>query len=227
MAQITYYGHSCFTLSTKGKTIIFDPFISPNPLASGIDISGIHADFMLISHGHGDHIADAVIIAQQNNLLAIGVYEITEWLQKQGVKNTFGMNTGGSREFDFGKLKLTNAVHSSSFPDGTYAGNPVGFLIESESKTIYYAGDTALTSDMMLIGEFNKPDFAFLPIGDNFTMGIDDAIKASSFLKCNTIIAMHFDTFGYITIDKETAQRKFNDAGLNLILPEIGKTFTL
>jgi L-ascorbate metabolism protein UlaG (beta-lactamase superfamily) len=222
--KITWYGHSCFGVEIKGKHLLFDPFISPNPLASHIDISKIKADYILQSHGHGDHIADTVSIAQRTGATVVGAYEVTEWLKKQGVEKTHPMNIGGKWIFDFGKVKCVYAAHSSTMPDGTFGGPPLGFIIESEEGNFYYAGDTALTYEMKLIGDYRHIDFAILPIGDNFTMGIDNAIIASGFINCNTIIGMHYDTFGYIKIDHEEAKRKFSHAGKKLTLMKIGET---
>jgi L-ascorbate metabolism protein UlaG (beta-lactamase superfamily) len=222
--DITYYGHSCFEVVINGKKLLFDPFISPNELAKQIDIEAIQPDYILISHGHQDHIADAVSIANRSNATVVCNWEIHVWLNKQGIKNTHPMNIGGKCAFDFGNVKCVAAAHSSSLPDGTYGGNPMGFIIESNEANFYYAGDTALTYDMKLIGEYRSIQFAFLPIGDNFTMGVDNAIIATDFIKCKNIIGMHYDTFGYIKIDKELAQRKFNNSGIKLKLFEIGET---
>lgn len=226
--KITYYGHSCFGVEIKGKHLLFDPFITPNPLAAHIDINTIPADYILQSHGHNDHIADTVAIAKRTGATVAGAFEVTEWLGKQGVEKTHPMNVGGKWLFDFGKVKCVVAVHSSSMPDGTYGGSPMGFVIESEEGNFYFAGDTALTYDMKLIGEYRQVDFAFLPIGDNFTMGIENAIIASDFIKCNKIIGMHYDTFGYIKIDHEEAKRKFARAGKkSLTLMQIGETIEI
>ena len=225
--KITYYGHSCFTLEVAGKTILFDPFISPNELAKGIDINSIKADFILISHGHEDHIADAVAIALNTGAVVISNWEIIAWLGKHGVKNVHPMNIGGHWFFDFGKVKCVNAVHSSSLPDGSYGGNPMGFLLETIDGNVYYAGDTALSMDMKLIGDYKQIDIAFLPIGNNFTMGIDNAIIAADFIKCDKIIGMHYDTFGYIKIDQSEAIEKFSATGKELVLMPIGNTIEL
>ena len=222
--KVTYYGHSCFAVFAEGKNILFDPFISPNELAKGIDINKIKADYILISHGHEDHVADAVAIAKTTGAKVVTNWEIFTWLGKQGISNAHPMNTGGKWMFDFGKVKCVNAVHSSSLPDGTYGGNPMGFILETKSGNFYYAGDTALTYDMKLIGEFKKMDFAFLPIGDNFTMGVDNAVIAADYINCNKIIGMHYDTFGFIKIDHKEAKEKFNRAGKELILLNIGET---
>ncbi|MES2566631.1 MAG: metal-dependent hydrolase [Bacteroidota bacterium] len=224
--DITYYGHSCFGVKINGKNILFDPFISPNELAKNIDVDTVEADYILISHGHEDHIADAVSIAKRTNALIVANWEISVWLQKQGVANLHPMNIGGKKLFDFGSIKCVNAIHSSSLPDGSYGGHAMGFVIESNDKNFYYAGDTALTYDMKLIGDYRKVDFAFLPIGDNFTMGIDNAVLASQFINCKDIIGMHYDTFEFTKIDKSEAINKFNRQGKKLSLFEIGETIT-
>lgn len=224
---ITYYGHSCFCVETSGKKLVFDPFIKSNPAAAKIDFSSITADFILVSHGHDDHTADLVELARQTNAVVISSWEIHSWLQAKGIRKTHPMNIGGHWIFDFGKVKCVNAVHSSSLADGTYAGNPMGFLIETAQGSCYYAGDTALHYDMKLIGDYKKINFAFLPLGNNFTMGIDNAVIASHFIKCDKIIGMHYDTFDMIRIDHAEAKRKFDAAGKQLHLMNIGDTMEL
>lgn len=214
-------------MEMKGKQILVDPFISPNELASHIDISSLKPDVILVTHGHADHVADLMTIAKQSNALVISTFEVASWVEQQGHSNMFQMNHGGKREFDFGTLKLVNAVHSSVLPDGSYGGNPCGFIIESEGKSIYLAGDTALTMDMKLIPMWTKLDLAVLPIGDNFTMGIEDAIIASDFIECNNILGMHFDTFGYIKINHEEAKTAFQAKGKELHLLEIEESISL
>lgn len=224
--NITYFGHSCFGVEINGKHLLFDPFITPNELAKSINADNVKADYILISHGHEDHIADAVSIAKRTGALVICAWEIYVWLQKQGVENIHPMNTGGKKVFDFGSVKCVKAEHSSSLPDGSNGGNPMGFVIESTDKNFYYAGDTALTYDMKLIGEYRSIDFAFLPIGDNFTMGVDNAIIATEFINCPDVIGMHYDTFGFIKIDKDEAKHKFERQGKRLTLMEIGSTIS-
>jgi L-ascorbate metabolism protein UlaG (beta-lactamase superfamily) len=222
--NITYYGHSCFLVEINGKKLLFDPFISQNPLATGINVNEIRADYILLSHGHGDHIGDCEQIARQSGSKIICNYEISEWLSKRGATNLHPMNIGGKVKFDFGNVKCVVAQHSSSMPDGTYGGNPMGFVIESMEGNFYYAGDTALTYDMRLIGDYRKIDFAFLPIGDNYTMSVDNAIIACDFIDCDNIIGMHYDTFEIIRIDKPEAVSKFLRLGKKLTLMEIGET---
>ena len=221
--EITFYGHACFSIKTKGKTILFDPFISPNPKAKSVDVNKLTPDYILISHGHEDHLADVETIAKNANATLVSNFEIITWYQKKGITKVHPMNHGGSWSFDFGTVKYTNAIHSSMLPDGSYGGNPGGFLIKNDEISFYYSGDTALTMDMKLIGNSEKLDFAVLPIGDNFTMGIDDAIIASDFINCNKIIGVHYDTFGYIEIKHKEAIEKFKAKGKELILLNIGE----
>lgn len=226
--KITYYGHSCVGVEVNGKNILFDPFISGNELAKKVDTSKIKTDYILISHGHEDHLADAASIAKRNNATVVSNYEIVVWLTgKQGVKQGHPMNHGGKKKFDFGTVKYVNAIHSSTLPDGASGGNPGGFVVDSTEGTFYFAGDTALTYDMKLIGEMYKLKFAFLPIGDNFTMGADDAIVAADFINCKKIIGIHYDTFGYIKINHNEAKEKFSKAGKELLLMEIGSSISI
>lgn len=222
--NITHYGHSCFAAEINGKHILFDPFITPNALAKHIDTTTIKADYILVSHGHEDHVADLVDIAKRTGAKVICAFEIHEWINAKGIVNTHPMNIGGKAKFDFGNIKCVVAIHSSVLPDGTYAGHPMGFILESNDCNFYFAGDTALTYDMKLIGDYRKINFAILPIGDNYTMGVDNAIIASEFIKCKTIIGMHYDTFDIIKINKEESIRKFSNAGKELILMDIGAT---
>lgn len=227
MTAITYYGHSTFLVEINNKKILFDPFISPNELAEKIDLASIIADFILVSHGHGDHVADVEAIANKNDATVVANFEVASWFEAKGVKNTHPMNHGGSKTFDFGKVKFVNAIHSSTLPDGSSGGHPGGFVVQSNESTFYFAGDTALTYDMKLIAEEFKIDFAFLPIGDNFTMGIEDAIKAAGFVGTKKVIGMHYDTFPYIKIDKEAAIKAADKQGVELIIFKIGEKITL
>jgi L-ascorbate metabolism protein UlaG (beta-lactamase superfamily) len=220
--KITYYGHSCFEIVVNGKKLLFDPFISKNDLAKTINVKNINPDYILISHGHFDHIDDCLAIAAQSNATVVGNFEVISWLKNQGLKNGHEMNIGGKWMCDFGKVKCVAAVHSSSMPDGSYGGTAMGFIIESSEGNFYYSGDTALTYDMKLIGEFRHLNYAILPIGDNYTMGVDNAVICSNFIKCNKIIGMHYDTFPAIKINTKEAQIKFRDAGKELILMDIG-----
>jgi L-ascorbate metabolism protein UlaG (beta-lactamase superfamily) len=225
--KVTYYGHSCFLVETDGQRLLFDPYITPNPLASHIDIDKIKTDYIFVSHGHEDHLADAAAIGKKNDATLVSGFEVCTWLEKKGIKKTHSMNHGGKWNFPFGEVKMVSAVHSSSFPDGSYAGNPAGFVVKLKEKNFYFAGDTALTYDMKLIGNLQKIDFAFLPIGDNYTMGIDDAILAAGFLRCDQVIGMHYDTFEYIKIDKEQAIAKAANRNIELRLLAIGESISV
>lgn len=222
--KLTYFGHACFAVEVAGHRLLFDPFITPNPLAAKIDVDAMAADFILITHGHGDHIADAVRIAQRTGASVIAPYEVGNWLEKQGLAKVQAMNHGGSAQTSFGRVKLTAAIHSSSLPDGSYGGNPCGFVVETADGNFYYSGDTALTTDMKLIGEETKLGFAVLPIGDFFTMGIADALRAAEFVRTNKIAGVHYDTFPPIKIDHAQALDAARTAGKELLLPEIGAT---
>ena len=225
--KYTYYGHSCFAIELQGKRVLFDPFITPNELAKNIDTSSIEADFILLTHGHSDHIADSVQLAKQTGALVISSFEVIEWLRKQGLENLHPMNHGGKKDFDFGSLKCVSAIHSSSMPNGSYGGNPMGFVITSRDKNIYISGDTALTSDMQLIPRWGKMDFAVLCIGDNFTMGYEDAVEAAKMVNVITVIGVHYDTFPYIRINHQQAKQAFANEGITLHLPAVGESIDL
>ncbi len=180
--KVKFYGHACFGIEIEGRDILFDPFITPNELASHIDINSVGADYILVSHGHEDHVADVETIALRTGATIISNFEIVSWFGSKGLSNGHPMNLGGAKTFDFGTVKSVNALHSSVLPDGTYGGNPGGFIVDSNGGSFYYAGDTALTLDMKLIGEYSKLDFAILPIGDNFTVGVD-CVNCCSFNK--------------------------------------------
>lgn len=219
--KITFFGHSSLGIEVNGNHILVDPFISGNPKASHIDIHSLKADFILLTHAHQDHILDVEAIAKRTNAVIVSNYEVATYYGNKGFQN-HPMNHGGSWDFEFGKVKYVNAIHSSSFPDGTYGGNPGGFVIEGEHKNIYIAGDTALTMDMKLIPLRTKLDLAILPIGSNFTMDVEDAITAADFVECDKVLGVHYDTFGYIEINHEEAIKKFFNSGKDLMLLKIG-----
>jgi len=218
--KITYYGHACVGIKTGDFSILVDPFITGNPLASHINVDEIPADFILLTHAHNDHVLDVERIAERTHATIISTYEVAVYFEQKGFK-IHPMNHGGSWHFDFGKIKVVNAIHSSSFPNGNYGGNPAGFVIEAD-KNIYISGDTALTLDMKLIPMRTKLDLAILCMGSNFTMDVDDAVIASDFVECNQVMGYHYDTFGYIKINHEEATEKFANVGKTLHLLEIG-----
>jgi L-ascorbate metabolism protein UlaG (beta-lactamase superfamily) len=224
--KITFYGHASLGITIADIHLIVDPFISANPKALHLDINSLEADYILLTHAHQDHILDVEAIANRTNAVIVSNAEIATYYSKKGFQS-HPMNHGGSWNFEFGNLKYVNAIHSSSFPDGTYGGNPGGFVIEGERKNIYIAGDTALTMDMKLIPMRTKLDLAILPIGNNFTMDVEDAIIASDFVECDKILGYHYDTFGYIEINKEQAIKKFFDKGKDLMLLNIGESIEL
>jgi L-ascorbate metabolism protein UlaG (beta-lactamase superfamily) len=224
--KITFYGHATIGIEIAGKHLIVDPFISGNPNAVHIDVNALKADYILLTHAHQDHILDVETIAKNNNSIIVSNWEIASYYGNKGFQN-HPMNHGGSWVFDFGKVKYVSAIHSSSFPDGTYGGNPGGFVIEGEHKNIYISGDTALTMDMKLIPMRTKLDLAILPIGSNFTMDVEDAILAADFVDCDKVLGCHYDTFGYIVINHEEAKKQFFDAGKDLMLLAIGESIQL
>ena len=225
--NLRYLGHASIYTEINGCKILFDPFIKPNELASHIDVEKLEVDYIFVSHGHEDHVADVKSIALRTGAKIVSNFEITTWFENQGCENVHPMNIGGNWNFDFGKVKYVNAVHSSTLPDGSSGGNPGGFVFETSQGNFYYAGDTALTMDMKLIPMQTKLDFAILPIGDNFTMGVEDAILASHFVEVDKVLAMHFDTFGFIKVDHKQAIDKFKEANIELRILEVGVETTL
>ncbi|TXK74223.1 metal-dependent hydrolase [Mesonia sp. HuA40] len=225
--KITFYGQNTLALEINSKHIIVDPFITGNPLANEkVDIQDLKADYVLLTHAHQDHTLDAEAIAKQNEATLVSNFEIANHYQAKGI-NVHPMNHGGSWEFDFGTVKYVNAIHTSSFPDGSYGGQPGGFIIEANEKCLYIAGDTALHADMKLIPLRHQVDLAVLPIGDNFTMGVDDAILASDFIECNRVLGCHYDTFDAIKIDHDLALEKFKMKKKELILLPIGESVSI
>ncbi len=224
--KYTYYGQSSFLLETETKKLLFDPFISQNPLAKEIDLAKIEADYILVSHGHGDHVGDLVSLAKQTKATVIAIPEVIGWVMKQGVENVHPMNFGKFK-FDFGTVRMVWATHSAGLPDGSYGGNPAGFVLEVDGKQIYFAGDTGLTLEMKLLADLYKLDYAILPIGGNYTMDIDDAVIAADYINCSKIIGVHYDTFPVIEIDSKVAVESFKRAQKLLFLPAIGETIAL
>jgi len=224
--KITFYGHACFGIETGGTNILIDPFISANELASHINIAEIKADYILLTHAHQDHVLDVEIIAERTGATIVSNYEIAMYYNAKGFK-IHPVNHGGTYTTETFSAKYVNAIHTSSFADGTYGGQPGGFVISNGTKNLYVAGDTALTMDMKLIPLTHKIDCAILPIGDNFTMGIKDAVIASDFVECDTIIGCHFDTFPPIKIDENEAKLAFKSENKELILLDIGNGFSV
>ncbi|MEN8788787.1 MAG: metal-dependent hydrolase [Flavobacteriaceae bacterium] len=225
--KITFLGHAALSIDLNDTKLLIDPFISGNEKASGIiDVDSLEPDYILVTHAHQDHILDVESIAKRTGATIISNYEIATYYGNKELK-AHPMNHGGNWDFNFGRLKYTQAIHTSSFPDGSYGGQPGGFVLQAEGKRLYIAGDTALTMDMKLIPAQGLLDLAILPIGDNFTMGIDDAVTAADFLECDQILGYHYDTFGYIEIDHNRAKTAFDNAGKHLHLLDIGASISL
>lgn len=226
--KATYYGHSCIRLQSTEFDLLFDPFITPNPLAANVDITTINPDYILLSHAHEDHVADMASIQKQSGAKVVSIVETAAWVRRQGVEadKVIEMNFGGTVQAPFGSIKMVYALHTNSTPDGQYGGLPVGYVLTIGGKKVYFAGDTALTQEMKLL-EHVDLDWAFLPIGGHYTMDVDDAIRAADWMDCNNIIGIHYNTFPPIQIDKEEAIQRFDDAGLQLYLPEIGEEVRL
>ena len=199
--NVKWLSHSCFEIKTDKATLLIDPFITDNPL-SPVAASDLTPDAILVSHGHGDHVGDAVAIAERTGATVISNFEIQNWMVAQGVKNVHPLHIGGGYDFDWGRVKLTIAHHGSALPDGSYGGNPCGFLFELEGKKIYHACDTGLFYDMKLIGE-EGIDLAILPIGDNFTMGPADALRAVKLIEPGRVVPIHYNTFDIIKQDPQ------------------------
>lgn len=229
--KLTYFGHSCFAITLPdlcgGARLLFDPFFTGNPKAAeaNADATTPEADFMLISHGHFDHINDAVAILKRTRAVAVAGYEVGDWLASKGIPETqlHRLNIGGSVRFPFGSIQMVHAVHSSTLPDGTPGGSAGGFVVRTAAGDFYYSGDTALTLDMQLIPKRGALRFAILSIGDTFTMGPEDALEAARLLKCDEIVGVHFDTWPPIAINQEASLSLFSNAGKRLHLPFPGE----
>ncbi|UCC43586.1 MAG: metal-dependent hydrolase [Candidatus Zixiibacteriota bacterium] len=219
MPLAKYLGHSCVELFEGNQKLIVDPFLTGNEQAAAKHTE-VDTGYILVSHGHGDHIGDAIAIAKRTGATIIGTFELTNLCAKKGV-DIHPMHIGGAHDFDFGRVKLTIAHHGGGYGDDAsiYTGPPVGFLIEIGGKTVYHAGDTGLFYDMKLIGEMNEIDLAFLPIGDNFTMGLDDAVKAVEFLQPKRVVPIHFNTFPVIKASPQAFAEKVKYAQVVILEP--------
>jgi L-ascorbate metabolism protein UlaG (beta-lactamase superfamily) len=223
--KITWLGHAALALDINGTSVVVDPFLTGNPLAAA-DPATLPADYILLTHGHGDHVGDTVDIAKRTGAPVIANFEVANWIAAQGVEHTFGMNPDGAHDFGFAKIALTIAFHSSSLPDGSYGGQPNGIIITTpEGKRIYIAGDTALFSDMQLIGE-QGVDMAVLPIGGFFTMGPEEALRAVKFIGPKAVFPVHYNTFDVIQVDVAGwAQQVHNATASKVIIVDPGGSY--
>jgi L-ascorbate metabolism protein UlaG (beta-lactamase superfamily) len=223
---ITWHGHNTFTLDINGTRVVVDPFFADNNPIAKTRVGDVAADFILLTHGHEDHFADTIPLVEHTGAQVITNFEICTWLRNHGFPNTHAMNTGGGHNFPFGHLRMTRALHSSGLPDGSYGGDPAGYVITADNKRIYIAGDTALFSDMSLIGAQGL-DLAILPIGDNYTMGPDDALQALDYLKPKAVIPCHYNTWPIIAVDvAEWARRVNQETYVEPIVLDIDQSHT-
>jgi L-ascorbate metabolism protein UlaG (beta-lactamase superfamily) len=226
MAKVTWLSHAVVQIETDGTTLLVDPFFTGNP-AAPVGPDAVSPDVILVSHGHGDHVGDTVEIAKRTGALVISNFEISGWLEKQGLENLRPMHIGGGADLPWGRVKLTNALHGSQLPDGSYGGNPCGFIFTLEGKKIYHACDTGLFYDMKLIGE-EGIDLAILPIGDNFTMGPDDALRAVKLLEPKQVVPIHYDTFDLIAQDAGAWRTRVEaETGAKVTVLEAGQSLDL
>ena len=223
MGKLTYLSHSAWLIESGQHVIAIDPFLEGNPMAK-VKPADIKADYIIVTHAHGDHLGDAIPMAKASGGTVISNFEIINYVTSQGA-NGHPMHIGGSHAFPFGKVKLTPAWHGSSFPDGSYGGTPAGVVLTVEGKNIYHTGDTGLFMDMQLIGEMTPIDIFLVNIGDNFTMGIDDAVKAVEFVKPKLTIPMHYKTFDVIDVDPQEFVDKVKAKGFDVKLLGIGESF--
>lgn len=222
MLKVTYLSHSCFLLDDGSKKVLIDPYITGNPIAP-VKQEDIECDYIVLTHGHGDHVGDTKPIAERNNATVIAVNELANYCAELGL-DAWNMHIGGGRDFEFGRIKFTIAHHGSSTPDGKYMGEPAGVVIKIGGKTVYHCGDTGLFLDMKLIGELDKIDLMMAPIGDNFTMGITDAVKAVEFANPEIAIPMHYNTFPPIEADPAEFAKGVEALGKKAIVFEFGET---
>lgn len=225
--SLTWHGHATFSLNINGTHIVVDPFFAGNNPAAKTAVDAVAADFILQTHGHGDHIADTVPLAKRTGATVIANFEICNWIGAKGHEKVHAMNTGGGYNFPFGRVKMTPALHSSGLPDGSYGGDPGGFLVMADGKTVYIAGDTALFSDMALIGQAGI-DVAILPVGDNFTMGPDDSVLALDYLQPKMVVPGHYNTWPPIAIDVNAwAERVKQETAVTPLILQVDKPHLL
>jgi L-ascorbate metabolism protein UlaG (beta-lactamase superfamily) len=224
--KLSWFSHACFLIEADQTTILTDPFVTDNPL-SPVKADDVEADFILVSHGHGDHVGDTINIAKRTGATVVSNFEIQNWLTGQGIEKAHPLHIGGGFDFDWGRVKLTIAHHGSALPDGSYGGNPCGFLLTIQDKKIYHACDTGLFYDMKLIGE-EGIDLAILPIGDNFTMGPDDALRAVKLIEPKQVVPIHYDTFDIIKQDPHAwAIRVEQETSANVAVMKPGDTLEI